>query len=283
MGLACGALNPSPLYSVELGQVVAGVVTLPRDLPMAIHDGRVFSMLIDTAAVLLSFGLDEGVVCRILSALMGGVSFLAIAAVAFAFTANRFAAMAAPILTIPLNIYIETHKYPIYYPVSPHDLGVNGLHFALLTLSLLVFHIRAGAVLVGLLPGIHASLAVPVWAITAIGMAFDSRKARELARAWPCVVGGMAAAGIAWTVHRYVGPSLPAGPADVDGRYAQAFITGWDFHRAPAGFAHVADLLRGLDIDALFIGMAGAVLVLRPRAWSASGSGSQDRLYAVAD
>jgi hypothetical protein len=231
---------------------------------MAIHDGSVFSLLIDTAAVLLYFGLDEGEVCRVLSGFMGGISLLARAAVAFAFTGNRFVAVAAPL--IPYDIFIEAHKYPMYYPVSVHDLGVNGLHFALLTLSLLALHVPTGAVLLGLMPGIHASLAVPVWLIAGVGVVFDGRARRACFRARPFFVAGVAAVAVAWTAHHYLGPSFPTAPPDADGRYAQAFVTAWDIHRAPLGAAHAGELLLPLRFDILFLASATAALSIRPMA-----------------
>lgn len=264
LGVVLGSLNPSLLYSVERAQVISGVVIFPPHLPMAIHDGRVFSMLIDAAALLLHFGLDESIVCRLLSALMGGLAYLTMSFVAFAFTADRLAAFAAPILAHYLAFSPAAHKYPLLYPVTMQDLGANGFSFALLTLSLLVVNVRAGAFLLGLMPGIHVSLAAAVWLITGVGMAFDRPKARALIRVWRFTAIGISVVTLAWIAHQYFGPALPGAPPDADLRYARAFVTAWDFHRAPLGVANVAELLLRMSIDAVFLTVAVAALIVRP-------------------
>jgi hypothetical protein len=267
-GALCGLFDPRPLYSVEIAQVVSGVVTLPPQAPMAIHDARVFSLVIDAAAVLLRAGVSEEAVCRLFSILMGAVSSLAVAIVAYAITGSRQIALAAPIvflLGIVTPKTIAAHKYSLVSLVSQSDIAVHGYAAALLALSALVLRPRAGAWLLPVAVAVHVSFGVAAVFIVASGGVFDRAMAASLARHWRAIVLSSLGVGLLWILNRFLGaPAVP--DALVDPQYVTAIIKWWDGHRAPllgpgASFIELAPFFA---LDAAFIAVACLALVVRP-------------------
>ena len=259
-GAAIGLLSPRTLYSVEIAQVMAGVVTLPPSVPIAIHHGRVFSIVIDAAALLLALGLSDEMVCRIFTALMGSLAYISLSVAAFAFTRSRTAAYLMPWLMYGYNLGADAHRYPIHLPITQGDLGPNGLSAALLAVGLIALRAPAGAFLLGLLPAVHASWAVGIWLLVAAGVCVD-REARIwlLRQRWRFATGlGLTA--VAWMVHQLLAPSFPSGPESVDLRLVRAFMRYGDHHRAPLDLEGIGAWLWAFAPDIAFFALAGASL-----------------------
>lgn len=267
-GAGCGFVDPRPLYSVEIAQAVSGLVHLPPQAPLGLHNGRVFSIFIDAAALLLRAGVSEGVLCRLLSMLMSAGSCAAVTVVAYAFTTNRLVALAAPVVVLSGIVTpkaLITSKYGFAFLVAGADLAVNGFSTALLVLSSVALWPALGAWLLPIAVAAHVSWGLAVCSIVAAGCVWDHALRVNLRRYWRRTALSAAMVAALWQLHQWwVAPSLQT--AQFDPRYVTAVISSWDSHRAPL-LAPETSLLRILQLfifEAAVLAVAGIALAVRP-------------------
>ena len=168
-------------WAVEHAQVLAGLVTYPPDSPVAIAHARLWSVVPQCGALLLSLGMSEAVLSEILSGLLGLVSFQALALVCYALGRNAVVAIGAPLV-----IFVsQASNYGIVYPIallaSPHTYGVIGLSLAVLCVALLgVGWHRTGGFLLAMTPAVQVTLGAWTMAIVALAVLLDRELRPEL-------------------------------------------------------------------------------------------------------
>jgi hypothetical protein len=253
-------------WAVEHAQVLAGLVTYPPDSPVAIAHARLWSLVPQCGALLLSLGLSEAVLSQILSGLLGLVSFQALALVCYALGRNAVMAIAAPFV-----IFIsQASNYGIVYPIallaSPHTYGVIGLSLAVLSVGLLgIGWYRTGGFLLALTPAVQATLAGWTIAIVALAVLFDRELRRELRKSARGVLMGAALTLVSFGIHRALAPPVPAIDAETASRFFRSFVTFWDWHRQPVSLTS-----RGVMITAESIAVAAVWLAGPARSFPAS-------------
>jgi hypothetical protein len=253
-------------WAVEHAQVLAGLVTYPPDSPVAIAHARLWSLVPQCGALLLSLGMSETVLSQILSGLLGLVSFQALALVCYALGRNAVMAIAAPFV-----IFIsQASNYGIVYPIallaSPHTYGVIGLSLAVLCVGLLgIGWYRTGGFLLALTPAVQVTLGAWTMAIVMLAVLVDRELRPELRKGARAVLMGAALTLVSFGIHRALAPPVPAIDAETASRFFRSFVTFWDWHRQPVPLTS-----RGVMITAESIAVAAVWLAGPARSFPAS-------------
>ena len=114
------------------------------------------SLQIVIPSLMLKYGMDLWHASQIVCAFFCAVSFAAITACCFLFTRHAVASVAFAILLIPYH-FIDSHGYPVMYPMSLSQFGQTGQYFCVLAMAALAMgYPRAAGVIGGILAAIHA-------------------------------------------------------------------------------------------------------------------------------
>ncbi len=229
--------KPSLLYSVEIAQVVSGKIFLPTQNPMYLHHTSIYSFLcVQLPAFLLQQGISEDTLCMLMSGLQVALSFSAITACALAFSGSELVSLLAPLVVAKFEY--APHKYPIFFPIAPHDAGMFGFYAALLALSLFSINKkRSGLFLTGMLPSIHLSCALAVYTGIISIFIFSRKKLLQLSREEVLSFGlGFSIFLASFSFHLLSHPRA-TNMFSISGeneQYVHAFLRWWDSHRKPA-------------------------------------------------
>ena len=246
-------LNPVVLDEVVVpAQIIAGAVHYPTGHPHDVYYREAFSLSNYLAAAGLRLGLDAVGISRIRNAwfLFSSVyvSFaLALLLAGRSRWAHLSGVLTACNLAVPLG-----GAYPIFGPPSFWSHGHIGLHTALLTTVLLLAgYPRTGGFLLGLLPSVHAAMALVLWPWGLVYLL-----ARKLRRAvMPLVFGVMACALLTALIWAQANSSRVDPPYDLQldsATVLQTFTTYTDVHRqlpSLASLAYVVNTLAFLVMD----------------------------------
>ncbi len=232
---------------VETAQVVAGLVKYPPDNPFYIYHTKLWSLLIQTCAVLLKAGLSEITLSLLLSGLLAMISFQAIAMVTYAISRDALVAITAAVVVFVSGATDYGAIYPVWLAGTHHSYGAFGLSTFVLMLGLLgAGCYRSGAFLLGIGPAIHPSVGVLVGsiALAALIQLYPSMR-DELRPAAKYFVAGCAATLLSAAVQFIVVYDVPAVDQAAVDRSFSMFLREWDAHRrASVGFADPAVLLN---------------------------------------
>jgi hypothetical protein len=218
---------------IETAQVVAGLVRYPAENPFYIYHTKLWSLVIQTCAVLLKAGLSEITLSLALSGLLGMISFQALAMVTYAISRDALVAVAAAVVVFASGVTDYGSIYPVWLVGTHHSYGAIGLSTFVLALGLIGagFH-RSGAFLLGTGPAIHPSVGIWVGSIAVGALAWTYAGMRDEVRpalkyfAAGCVVTLLSAA--VQFVFIYDVPSVDAAAVE---RAFSTFERLWDAHR----------------------------------------------------
>ena len=268
-GLIGGLVQPFWTHNVESAQVVAGVVQLPQDNPMLLVHTRVYSALIQGAAVLLRLGMSEWGVSVVSSMLEGSLAFAAVAACALSVSGRPLVSLLTPTLFLAwgeragqATTYagmFNGHTYPVHFPTTSSVYGHVGLYLVLLIFSLAALgKIRIAAVMAGLAPAIHPTLAAACWLGLAFAIGSDWPAVRAaVRRAAPYFLGGLLVFAVSLGWHLAEGYFPSAGGLAGHRPLTDAFATYWMDHQVRR-----LSELRMLEVD-LYLVLLATVLLRR--------------------
>ena len=245
--------------AVESAQVVAGLVKYPPDNPFYIYHRELWTVLHQLGALLLRVGFSEIALSRLLSGVLGMVSFQAIAVLLYSFSGDLLLAVAAA----PLILYARAVEHGATYPIAlmgtDHTYGILGLSLAVLVVGLFgAGCYRLGGFLLGLAPAVHASIGAWLAVIVAGCFLWDFRQLRsEWRRALPWFIAGCGVTALSLGVHFTMARGIAHVEPAVAARYLDAFVSRWDEHRRAANFISVGTILNGVT---LVIGLAWLML-----------------------
>ena len=232
-------------WAVEHAQVLSGVVSYPPASPVGIAHAKFWSLVPQLVAPWLWTGVSEATLSRILSGILGCVSFQALACVCYAASRQAGIAIGAA------SVVFASHStdYGVVYPIrlleSPHTYGVLGLSFVVLTLGLLgLGWYRLGAFLLPL--GIAVQLPLGLWTVGVVAIAvigFRNDLGRALRPAVVSFAAGSLLTLVSLALHRVMAPEAPAIDAATASRFLRAFVPYWDGHRVPVDLTHRGVLL----------------------------------------
>lgn len=255
LGFLLGMIRfPTWQVAVEAAQVVAGLVDYPPDNPFYMYQVKLWTVLHQVCAVLLRAGLSEITVSRLVSGLLGMLSFQALGLLIYAFSADLLLAVGAPMLILYTRAAEHGATYPIALMGTDHTYGAIGLSLAVLVVALLgAGCYRLGALLLGMAVAVHPSLGGWLGLIVAVCVLWDSKNLRaEFRLALPYFLAGCAVAVVSLLVQLWSGRNLTSIDSSVSARYLTGFVNAWDGHRQPAAVVNVGTIL---NVDALVIAL----------------------------
>src|SRR5262245_20451114 len=161
---------PEWQVAVETAQVVAGIVHYPPDNPFYLYHLELWTILHQIGALLLRAGISEIALSKMMSGLLGMISFQAIAMIVYALSRDALLAAGAPFLIAFTRAAEYGVNYPIYLMGTPHTYGVIGLSLIALIAGLAgAGWYRTAGFLLGLAPAVHPS--VGAWFMMTTGAA----------------------------------------------------------------------------------------------------------------
>src|SRR5688572_9008405 len=126
------AARPSWHTPIETAQVLAGLVTYPPDNPFFIYHVKLWSVMHELLAAALSAGVSEVTLSRVMSGLVGMLSFQALSGVVYAFSRSAWYATAAAFVIFISRAAEFAGVYPIHLMGTSHTYGVVGLSTSVL-------------------------------------------------------------------------------------------------------------------------------------------------------
>ena len=236
------AARPSWHTPIETAQVLAGLVTYPATNPFFIYHVKLWSVLHEALAAALYVGVSEITLSRLLSGLIGMLSFQALSVFVFAFSRSALYATAAAFVIFLSQAAEFGGVYPIFLMGTSHTYGVIGLSVSVLTVALLGNGMyRAGGLLLGASPALHPSMGVWTIVMVTLAIAVAGQSRRHLVRALlPWSGAGCAVAAASFALHIAITPAIPAIDGRIATQYLEALMGFWDGHRRPAHLNNAA-------------------------------------------
>jgi len=233
MGLCFGLSRATWQNSVEVAQVLAGVIRYPLDNPQYIYSIKACSLINDLSAVLLLVTGSEMMASIIISGLLGMISFQALAMVIFTVNRDIYISLMGVLFIYLMNYIGKGVSYPIHFLGILYTYGVIGPFFSILVIALLgAGEYRSGFFILGLLPFVHAAWAVWIWAVLFGAALFDIKFfIKILKEFYPYFLGGLLISLAGAGYHLYLMRDLPVIEPAVKRQYLLNFIRHWDFHR----------------------------------------------------
>lgn len=224
---------PDWQVAVETAQVVAGIVRYPVDNPFYLYHLKLWTVLHQVCALLLQAGISEIALSKIVSGVLGMVSFQAIALIVYALSRDALLAIGSVFLIAFTRTAEFGVNYPIYLVGSPHTYGVIGLSLIALIAGLAgAGWYRAAGLLLGIAPAVHPSLGA--WFALTMGVAavwHARRDGSEIRPAIKFVVLGGALTAISLLVQLAQTRGIPPIEPQLADRYLKSFTSFWDGHR----------------------------------------------------
>jgi hypothetical protein len=246
---------PEWQVAVETAQVVAGIVHYPPDNPFYLYHLELWTILHQICALLLRAGISEIALSKMVSGLLGMISFQAIAMIVYALSRDTLLAAGAPFLIAFTRAAEYGVNYPIYLMGTPHTYGVIGLSLIALIAGLAgAGWYRTGGFLLGLAPAVHPSIGAWFMMTTGAAVAWHGWRDRPAMRAaLRFVLLGGSITAISLLVQLAQSRGLPAIEPQLANRYLTWFVSFWDTHRQPVSLG--ADGTK-LAIGALTLAIA---------------------------
>jgi hypothetical protein len=230
---------PDWQVAVETAQVVAGLVQYPPDNPFYLYHLNLWTILHQIGALLLSAGVSEIALSKILSGLLGMVSFQAIASIVYALSSDVLVAIGSAFLVA----FTRAAEYGVNYPVlligTPHTYGAIGLSLIALIAGLAgAGCYRTSGFLFGLAPAVHPSLGA--WFVVTVSAAaiWHARSDRaEIRPLLKFVLLGCGITAISLLVQLAQSRGTPGIEPQLADRYLTSFVSFWDAHRQPVSLS----------------------------------------------
>jgi len=250
---------PDWQVAVETAQVIAGIVRYPVDNPFYLYHLKLWTILHQTCALLLQAGMSEIALSKIVSGLLGMVSFQAIALIVYALSRDALLAIGSAFLIAFTRTAEYGVNYPIYLMGTPHTYGAIGLSLIALVAGLTgAGWYRTAAFVLGLAPAVHPSLGA--WFVMTMGAAALWHAWRDRTEIRPAVkflVLGFGVTAISLLLQLAQTRGIPAIDSQLADKYLKSFVSIWDAHRQTVSLS--ADGMK-LNLGALLLAIASLTL-----------------------
>ena len=250
---------PDWQVAVETAQVIAGIVRYPVDNPFYLYHLKLWTILHQICALLLQAGMSEIALSKIVSGLLGMVSFQAIALIVYALSRDALLAIGSAFLIAFTRTAEYGVNYPIYLIGTPHTYGAIGLSLIALVAGLTgAGWYRTAAFVLGLAPAVHPSLgAWFVMTMGAAGLWHAWRDRTEIRPAVKYLVLGFGVTAISLLLQLAQTRGIPAIDSQLADKYLKSFVSIWDAHRQTVSLS--ADGMK-LNLGALLLAIASLTL-----------------------
>jgi hypothetical protein len=226
---------PALQVAVESAQVVAGIVHYPPGNVFYIYHTKVWTLLHQVGALFLLAGVSELTLSRLISGLLGMAAFQALGMVVYALSRNVVLAIASAIVIVLTGVAEGVAVYPVTLMGTSDTYGALGLSLFVLVLALFAAGChRSAAFLLGLVPAVHAGLGAWLWVVTIVVFVWDGRPAFEQRRpARNFFLAGCAVSAVSLAIQLVFITDVPPVDRLEVARTLSAFVSFWDYHRAP--------------------------------------------------
>lgn len=234
---------------MESAQAVAHLVRYPAGNPFYLYHLKLWTILHQICALFLLAGIPEAALSKILSGLLGMVSFQALSLVVFAVCDDAVLAIGAAFVIVFSRIADHGVIYPVILLDTDHTYGTLGLSLFVLVAALFAIgYQRSSLFLLGLAPSVHPSLGL--WLLITLAMAITWHLNANEIRNLPLrfFLAGCLITAVSLVVQ--VGMSsggIPVDPA-ISSRYVRAFVAFWDPHRRPVSLLHPGVAMNGFGV-----------------------------------
>jgi hypothetical protein len=232
--------------ATESAQVQAGLVVYPADNSFGMYHHKLWTLVVQCAALGLAAGAREDGVNLAMTGAMGALSFVGISLVTWVFSRHTLVSLAAPFFVWAARLYALGTTYTIWIFGSPHTFGITGTAYGIFCLALLgLGYTRGLALALGLSPAVHPSIGAWLWGVTLLTLLFEPRRALARVREHGVFfLMGLGVTLVSFAHHLVLSRGLPTLPTSEKRRYIESFITWWDDHRHPVPIAS-AGVLSG--------------------------------------
>ncbi len=236
VGIIVGMFRvPALQVAVESAQVVAGIVHYPPGNVFYIYHTKVWTLLHQVGALFLLAGVAELTLSRLISGLLGMAAFQALGMVVYALGRNVVLAIASAIVIVLTGVAEGVAVYPVTLMGTSDTYGALGLSLFVLVLALFAAGCHRGAAfLLGLVPAVHAGLGAWLWVVTIVVFFWHGLPApAERRPVWKCFLSGCAISALSYVIQLVFITDVPAVDRLEVARSLNAFVSFWDYHRAP--------------------------------------------------
>ena len=232
---------PDWQVAVETAQVVAGVVEYPAETPFYTYHSQLWTALHHILALPLRAGVSELTLSRLMSGVLGMVTFQALSLFVYALGRSIPLAIGAAALIVFTRSAEYGTVYPVFLLGTVHTYGAIGLSSAVLTVALLgAGCYRSGAMLLGILPCIHPSLGIWTGIAVGAGILSDVRRLQaHLRPALPWFLAGCALTIASLIFHFAFVYDAPTGATRWSPQDLSVYIRLWDAHRGAIDFGQI--------------------------------------------
>jgi hypothetical protein len=250
---------PDWQVAVETAQVIAGIVRYPVDNPFYLYHLKLWTILHQICALLLQAGMSEIALSKIVSGLLGMVSFQAIALIVYALSRDALLAIGSAFLIAFTRTAEYGVNYPIYLMGTPHTYGAIGLSLIALIAGLAgAGWYRTAAFVLGVAPAVHPSLGA--WFVTTMGAAALWHAWRDRTDIRPAVkflLLGCGVTALSLVVQLEQTRGIPPIDSQLADKYLKSFVSIWDAHRQTVSLS--ADGMM-LNLGTLLLAIASLTL-----------------------
>jgi hypothetical protein len=246
---------PTWQVAVESAQVVAHLVKYPAGNPFYIYHVKLWTILHQICALFLLAGVSEAMLSRLLSGVLGMVSFQALSLVMYAICQDAWLAIGAAFVIVFSRIADHGVIYPVILISTDHTYGALGLSLFVLVGALFATGFsRSGAFLLGLAPAVHPSLGAWLWLTMGVTIAWhwivEGREGTAARAMFPIrfFLAGCAVTALSLMVQLGVTTDVPHVDPAISARYVRAFVGFWDAHRRPVSFLHPGVIMNGVAV-----------------------------------
>jgi hypothetical protein len=239
-GFALGFARPADQVAVETAQVLAGLVEYPLRNPFHVYHLKLWNLSSQLLALLLRLGMPERLLSLVLSGVLVGLAFQALALCTLAMSGDRALALVMPPWILAVGAYDLGVNYEMKLLGFAHTYGVVGTSYGLLVLALLgLGRLRAGLFLLGLAPAVHPSVGAWCAGVASLAFFFGGADARAKGfRNARFLVAGVALTLASLAAQLWLARSLDLKTTPLDERAVRAFVRSWDWHRRPVSLSH---------------------------------------------
>ena len=162
-------------------------------------------------------------------------AFQALGMVVYALSRNVVLAIASAIVIVLTGVAEGVAVYPVTLMGTSDTYGALGLSLFVLVLALFAAGChRSAALLLGLVPAVHAGLGAWLWVVTIVILVWDGRPAFEQRRpAGKFFLAGCAVSAVSFAIQLVFITDVPPVDRLEVARTLNAFVSFWDYHRAP--------------------------------------------------
>lgn len=230
------AAYPTWQHAVEGAQVVAGIVDHRLPSPFIMYQVNLWTISHQILAVFLKLGLSEQLLSWFVSGGLGCISFIALGALAYAFSKNTLFSFAFPFWVHYTDCVNFGTSYTILLMRSVTTYSILGLSFAIASWAFLSLgRAKIGSFMIALAPAVHPSMGGYAFLIAGLVFIFNIQNKDLRNRIhFPFLLMGLTITLASFLHNRFLASEVLQASSDLSAPLVASFAKHWCDHRFPA-------------------------------------------------